>query len=283
MRFSCSATLARSLLATFCAGVLGCASAGAPAAARAGVRVLVYNIHAGKDAGGADSLAALAGLVRSTGADVVLLQEVDQGTNRSGHVDQPAVLAASTGLHATFGSALDFDGGKYGVAILSRWPIASDTLIHLPVTPVQTRAGGSHEPRGALRVVLATPEGPLTVFNTHLDASGDDRYRRQEADTITRLVARAREAGQTVIAGGDFNSTPESAVQAAVRGAGLRDAWTECGAGEGLTFPDKVPVKRIDYLFLTGGVRCSTARVVDTRISDHRPLLVELTFPASRQ
>jgi endonuclease/exonuclease/phosphatase family metal-dependent hydrolase len=58
-------------------------------------RVLVYNIHAGKDAAGIDNLTRVAELVRSTKADIVLLQEVDKGTRRSGNVDQPAVLAST--------------------------------------------------------------------------------------------------------------------------------------------------------------------------------------------
>ncbi len=255
--------------------------AGSTAGASAGtsVRVLVYNIHAGKDAAGVDNLAGVAQLVRTTGADVVLLQEVDQGTRRSGGVDQPAVLAERTGYHVAFGSALDYDGGHYGVAILSRWRIVRDTLIHLPVAPPQQRSGGSYEPRGALRVAITAPSGELTVLTTHLDASGDDRYRRQEAAIIARLVDDERRAGRTVFAGGDFNSTPESAVQVGLRAAGLRDAWTGCALGDGFTFPDDIPVKRIDYLFLTGSVRCAAARVVETRVSDHRPLLVELVIP----
>ena len=130
-------------------------------------RVLVYNIHAGKDAPGVGNLTRVAELIRSTNADVVLLQEVDKGTKRSGNVDQPAVLAAQTGFHVAFGSALDYDGGKYGVAILSRWPIVSDTLFHLPVAPPQDRGAGSMEPRGALRAIIASPKGPLAVINTH--------------------------------------------------------------------------------------------------------------------
>ena len=57
---------------------------------------------------------------------------------------------------------------------------------------------------------------------------------------------------------------------------GLRDAWTECGQGDGFTYPADAPAKRIDYLFLTGDLHCSAARVIDTQISDHRPVLVTL-------
>jgi endonuclease/exonuclease/phosphatase family metal-dependent hydrolase len=138
------------------AGAIACATSACTAARPASspqdapsARVLVYNIHAGKDAAGVPNLERVAELVRRTKADIVLLQEVDKGTKRSANVDQTAVLAAQTGFHGAFGSALDYDGGKYGVAILSRWPILSDTLFHLPVEPPQTRSGGSMEPRGA--------------------------------------------------------------------------------------------------------------------------------------
>ena len=265
------------------AGCVACASASparsGPVAAPATVRVLVYNIHAGKDATGADNLDGVTRVVRETGADIVLLQEVDRMTRRSRGVDQPATLAEKTGFHAAFGNTLHYDGGEYGIAMLSRWPIERDTLVPLPIDPPQERAGGSHEPRGALRAVIASPVGAITVFNTHLDPSQDDHWRRQEADRVHMLVNEARRAGaQLVVAGGDFNSTPESAVQHDVRAAGLRDAWLECGRGQGFTYPADSAVKRIDYLFLTGRIRCTAAEVVATRASDHRPLLVTLSI-----
>ena len=62
--------------------------------------------------------------------------------------------------------------------------------------------------------------------------------------------------------------------QRLLQGAHLRDAWIECGQGDGLTYPASAPVKRIDYLFLVGRLRCSSATVIESTISDHRPLLV---------
>lgn len=243
------------------------------------VRVVVYNMHAGKDAGGVDNLQRVVDFVRDAGADIVLLQEVDQGTRRSGGVDQPAVLAQRGGFHVAFGSALDYDGGKYGVATLSRWPITFDTLYRLPVDPPQERAGGSREPRGMLRADIASPYGVMSVFNTHIDASRDDTWRRQEAAVIVSTVTVARSTRPLVFLGGDMNSTPESAVQEMVRGAGLRDAFAECGRGTGLTFPSDSAVKRIDYLYLTAMARCARAEVPATQASDHRPLVVDVLLP----
>lgn len=243
------------------------------------VRVLVYNIHAGKDAAGVANLDGVVALIRETHADIVLLQEVDQLTRRSGLVDQPAVLATRTGFHVAFGSALDYDGGKYGVGTLSRWPIAFDTLYRLPVDPPQERAGGSREPRGLLRADIRSPFGMMAVFNTHIDASREDTWRRQEAQVIASIVGAARGSYPLVLLGGDLNSTPESAVQDILRKPGLRDAFAQCGRGTGLTYPADSAVKRIDYLYLTGAMRCARARVPVTRVSDHRPLVVEVLIP----
>jgi endonuclease/exonuclease/phosphatase family metal-dependent hydrolase len=269
------------VLAGCTATLAGCAAAGrAPREPESRViRVLVYNIHAGKDAKGVDNLERVGALVRETGADIALLQEVDRGTRRSGNVDQVARFAELTGLHTAFGKTLDYDGGKYGIAILSRWPFVADTLIHLPIEPPQLRSGVSYEPRGAHRVVIAMPGTRLTVINTHLDASREDNYRRQEARTIAALVASARAAGEQVLTGGDFNSEPASEVQVQLRGAGLRDAWTECGRGPELTYPADSAVKRIDYLFLTASMRCNTGEVLANQSSDHRAVLFTIAIP----
>lgn len=153
------------------------------------LRVLVFNIRAGKDAAGSPNLKAVADLVDPRDADVVLLQEVDRGTNRSGKVDQLQVLSDRSRLS--------------------------------PITPV--------------------------------------------------------------LLGGDMNAEPDSQVHKQVLAAGLCDAWTECGHGDGFTFPADKPVKRIDYLFLTGSLACTSARVIETKISDHRPLLVNVVRKPNRE
>ena len=53
------------------------------------------------------------------------------------------------GAHSVYGMNCVYQHGHHGNAILSRWPIIRDTLVHLPVDPPQERAGGSREPRGA--------------------------------------------------------------------------------------------------------------------------------------
>lgn len=233
------------------------------------VRVMVYNIHAGKDSVGIANLDRVADVVRSERADIVLLQEVDRKTTRSGDVDQVAELVRLTGLHGAFGKSLDYQGGEYGIAILSRWPISGETIIPLRIDPPQVRAGGSVEPRVALVVDIAVPRRRLRVLNTHLDASRDDRYRLQETEQLVTTIAQRHIA----LAGGDLNAEPDSRAHERMRAAGLRDAWLECGAGPPLTFPALLPVKRIDYLFLSGAATCNAATVLRSHASDHRAVL----------
>ena len=273
--------LTRLLLATGCIAGASCASAGR-AAPPAELRVLVYNIHAGTDAAGVDNLDRVAALVREAKADLVLLQEVDRLTTRSGRVDQLRELERRTGLHGAFGKTLDYQGGEYGIAVLSRWPVRRDTLVRLPVEPPQARAGGSYEPRGALVAWIDAPGRPLRVVNTHLDASGDDHYRRQEVARVradaTALAAVSSAGAPLVLVGGDFNAEPGTATHLTMTEGGFLDAWAACGgAGDGLTYSAARPVKRIDYLFVLGRAGCRAARVIASDASDHRPLLVTLT------
>lgn len=238
------------------------------------IRVLVYNIHAGKDAAGEDNLERVGRLVRESDADLALLQEVDRGTRRSGGVDQLAVLERRTGMHGAFGRTLDYQGGGYGVAVLARWPIVEDTLVRLPVRPARSRAGGSREPRGVLRVRLAAPFGPIEVLNTHLDAAAEDAFRLQEVETVLRVAGELREGEARILVGGDFNAEPGSPTIRRVLEAGWVDAWRECGGGNGRTYPAAEPAKRIDYLFLEPGATCAAAEVPASVASDHRPVLV---------
>jgi endonuclease/exonuclease/phosphatase family metal-dependent hydrolase len=252
----------------------GCATA---ERAEPSVRVMVFNIHAGKDAAGRPNLDDVAALIRSSAADVVLLQEVDRGTKRSGRVDQVQVLGDLTKYATAFGRSLDYDGGQYGIAALSRGVIAHPATESLPVRPPQARSGQSYEPRAALTLMTTSPLGPLQAINTHLDASRDEHYRLQEAARIVEIVTRLSAGPAPLVAGGDFNTEPGSETYGRLMAGGLRDAWKECGAGDGLTYPADKPVKRIDYLFLTAGLRCTHAEVLETTISDHRALLVTVT------
>lgn len=253
-------------------------AAPSPASAQradAAITVVTYNIHAGKDADGQPNLERVAALLDTLEAEVVLLQEVDRRTERSGGEDHLAELEQLTGLHVAFAKSLDYQGGEYGIGALSRWPIEGMRVLSLPTEPPLRRSNGSDQPLVALYIVIAAPAGRVHVVNTHLVAEGAGTNRKQQLVALLAHVRRLVPQGAPLIVGGDFNARPDSDEFAATTLA-LEDAWTACGApGAGHTFPAHAPDRRIDYLFLRG-LHCTRARVHGTMASDHRPLVAQV-------
>ncbi|HSJ26529.1 MAG TPA: endonuclease/exonuclease/phosphatase family protein [Longimicrobiales bacterium] len=263
----------------------GCASpamqAGAgpgPAPAGAGsLRVVTWNIFAGNDLDRQSNLAGVAAVLDSLGADFALLQEVDRGTTRSGGVDQPAVLAERTGMHVVFGRAMDFDGGEYGVAVLSRWPVLSFRVVPLDVDRPAELAERYYEPRVLLHVVADGPAGEVHVLNTHVDHGREPVFRHPQLFGLLAWVADSVPPGAVVVLGGDLNAMP-AAPEVRALGVAFTDAWRACGDGDGHTFRSDRPDRRIDYVLLAGA-HCTAARVLDSRLSDHRPVVVDVRRP----
>lgn len=234
------------------------------------LRVVSYNIHAGKDSEGRPSIPRVAALLDTLRADIVLLQEVDRGTQRSGGADQLGQLEHLTGLHGAFGKSLDYQGGDYGIGILARWPIDDATVLPLPADPPADRGEGAYEPRVALHAVVATPSGRMHVMNTHVGAERVGTYRRQELLALLARIHRRVPPAAPLIVGGDFNAQPHSDEVAAFDLV-FTDAWATCGTAGGWTFPSGEPTRRIDYVFLRG-IPCVDAQVPATTTSDHRPV-----------
>ena len=162
------------------------------------LRVLTYNIHHGEGSDGKFDYERLAGKIDELRPDVALLQEVDRGTKRAGGVDQAARLAELTGMESVFGRAMPYEGGEYGLAILSRFPIERFETYPLPFDFGQ-------EPRSLLRARIV-PDNGLPVFDcwaTHLCHQSEDSRVRQAKQI--RWVTREFDNAPAVLAG-DFNA-----------------------------------------------------------------------------
>lgn len=95
-------------------------------------RVVSYNIKHCRGNDGKVDLARTAGVIEELSADFVGLQEVDENAKRSGAVDQVAELGKRLNMFSAFGSFMDFQGGRYGLGILSKHPIRNITSVRLP-------------------------------------------------------------------------------------------------------------------------------------------------------
>ena len=114
------------------------------------------------------NLRLIAGKIRESGADVVALQEVDRGAERSKGVDMPDRLSEMSGLHHHYFIKIrDFEGGEYGTAILSRFPIHEAATLQYPVKVATQGTSCGY-------VVLDVNGWLVTVFNTHLSVESED-------------------------------------------------------------------------------------------------------------
>lgn len=234
------------------------------------LRVMTWNIHHGAGVDGRLDLERIAGLIRQAGVDLVALQEVDRGVQRTDRRDLPAELASLTGLACVFSNNFHYQGGEYGNALLSRLPISEWTNAHYRML----RDG---EQRGLLQAVVTCRGRPLRFFSTHLDYRPDGEERLAHVAAI-RAAVEAQPETPAIVAG-DFNETPDGGVHRAMTEF-LIDAWAEAGVGPGATYPSAKPVRRIDYVFVTPGwAVVESANVPETRGSDHAPLVVVLRVP----
>lgn len=235
------------------------------------MRVLSYNMHHGRGSDGKIDLKRIANVIRSTSADLVALQEVDRNTRRSGGVDQPAELARLTEMEAVFERNIEYQGGDYGNAVLSRLPIERHQNHALP-------SYYDGEQRGVLEVEVQLRERgpPLIFFATHLDHRRDDRERMASAKTIEELAGRHKNAA--LIVAGDLNATPDSRVIESFQRI-WRSATSE--ADPTPTFPAEMPKRQIDYVLYRPPDRWRVVevRVIDEPVaSDHRPILAVLEW-----
>lgn len=230
------------------------------------VRVMSYNIHHGEGLDQRLDLERIAKLIVDAKADIVGLQEVDRGMDRTQKRDLPAELAKLTGLQAHFEKNISIQGGEYGNAVLTRFPAKRVKNTHL-------KSFANGEQRGVLQLMLDVQGRELLFMNTHLDARRDPVEREHSVGELKQLASAA---GRTpVVLVGDFNAVPDSPAIATVREY-LTDAWTVIGKGDGFTIPVRKPTRRIDYIWITKDtVEPLRMEVLFSEASDHLPIIGE--------
>lgn len=233
---------------------------------RAVLKIMTYNIRHGAPIHKANDDIQLKGIAEAINAqkpDLVALQEVDSMTERA-PVDEAKELATLTGMYYFFSKTINFQGGQYGDAILSRFPILSKKHVELPMPDASGEAR-------ALGVVTVEPfHGVKINFAvTHLDLKKENRIAE-----INEIINISKQSEHPFILAGDFNATPPSE-EIKLLGSGFTFA---CSTNCPLTFPSDNPRFTIDYIvlnpdavkiFMVAGYKS----IENIEASDHLPLM----------
>lgn len=229
-----------------------------------------FNIRHGRGMDGKVNLERTADVLRNLTPDFVGLQEVDNKVRRSESVDQAEFLGKSLGMDHAFGKFMDYDGGEYGLAILSKHTIAKDMVVELP---------RGNEPRVALVVWAELPnKQQVAIVNLHFDWVRNDGFRFAQA---TELKTFLESLDVPYLLVGDFNDQRDSRTVRL-----LADNAVEAvkPIENRFTFPSDKPNIEIDFLFGSPAKRwefTNTQVVAETMASDHRPITTtfRLQFP----
>lgn len=212
------------------------------------LKVISYNIHKGFSLTQKFVLAEIREAIRTTGADVVFLQEV-QGENQkhlkkiSGWSDrQFEYLADSVWQHFAYGKNAIYGHGHHGNAILSKFPIQTWENLNL--------SNHRFEQRGLLHAEVNWNGSPLHLLCCHLDLSEFGRKRQ-----ISKIAERIRKTvpnDQRLILAGDFNDWRQRVTPYFSKELGLNEAFLTLKEQHAISFPAAKPFLRLDRMYYRG-------------------------------
>lgn len=239
------------------------------------LRVLSYNVHSQRD-----DVAALAEVVRSTRADVVIVQEAPRRFRWrykcAALADRLGLVVAAGGLPALGNLLLTNLRVRVRRTWCQRYPLTPGRHLRGAVF-AECAVGPAAAPSTA--TAPAPGEAWFVVAGTHLSTDPDERP--GQADRFRRELSAVR---LPVIVGADVNETPDGRAWGTIA-AGLTDAGLVTGCGDQATFPCADPRRRIDGLFVDERIEVLGYEVLDDertrRASDHFPIMADLRLPVA--
>lgn len=236
------------------------------------LKVMTYNIHHGANAANEDRLDELAQFIKSSGADLVGLQEVDSVCKRSGNVDQMKRLGELTGMYFAFVRHLAYDGGAYGQGMLSKYPITAIENYRITLL----KKDGPKDTRALISAKVTLPYQKQLIFaSVHFALDAPSRL-IQSDETINYL----RNNKIPVILTGDLNATPD---QKEI--VNLEKYFAKTDTEQRFTFPVDGASKKIDYIFVSKKFFKRTVNYKvfdDAKASDHLPAMATLELTAKK-
>lgn len=237
-------------------------------------RILSYNIHRAIGVDRRFRPERIVKIIANYDADIVLLQEVDEGAPRSRELDLAKELAIELGFpYRAVGHNVTLRKGRYGNATLSRFPILSERNIDLTID-LWKRRGCQH----TAIALEGRHDRRLDVFNLHLGLSAGQRARQIE------LLARSSEMtalspSAACLVGGDFNDWRSLLVPFLTQGMNFRSATDSATGRPLLTYPSFFPRGPLDRIYFRGPLVLDSAYRCRQRLSrvasDHLPIVAD--------
>ena len=228
------------------------------------VKLMSYNIRNTKGMDNVRNVQRTANVIINENPDVVAVQELDSMTTRSNQTYVLGELAERVQMHANYAPAISFQGGKYGIGILSKEQPLSIQTFPLP---------GREE----ARMLMVAEFEDYFFACTHLSLTKEDRLASLET-----IKKSASNSNKPYFLAGDLNDQPDSKfIQA------LKQDFQLLTDTKKPTFPAPEPTETIDYIAVwkhhANYFANLSAQVLEEPVaSDHRPITVTLRMAKNR-
>jgi endonuclease/exonuclease/phosphatase family metal-dependent hydrolase len=252
--------------------------------------------------------------LKSEKADILFLQEVDQDSTRSHHINEcQDITEAMDGYQSSFANNFKVAYIPYpwppigkvdsGILTLSRFQQTKSTRISLPCPfswPV--RLGNLKRCLLVNRIPIEDSDKELVLINLHLEAYDDGEGKAAQTKKLLKIMETERRKGNYVIAGGDFNQTFSNVDSSAYKPS---EDWTpgkldttEFGDGWNFCMDNETPTCRaldkvykgsdsndfsyfmLDGFIVSDNVKVSSVKTVNKNFknTDHNPVLLNVTL-----
>ena len=222
------------------------------------VKILSYNVRNCRGLDDSTDYKRVANIITRAAPDVVALQELDSATQRSNGIVALNELASFTKMYKTYSASIAYQGGKYGIGILTKAKPIKWKVVALP---------GREERRSLLIVELKD----FIICCTHFSLTAEDRI--ASVDIINEAL---KGFIKPIFIAGDFNAVKGSEVI-----GNMEKKWEMLNNPELPTIPADHPNKCIDFIFVakfTGNTFQTIRTIVEQEplASDHLPVWVEV-------
>jgi endonuclease/exonuclease/phosphatase family metal-dependent hydrolase len=208
-----------------------------------------------------NTLEKIIAFLRQQQADIIGLVEVDNGSYRSGKLNQAEEIARRLGHSHVFES-------KYGAESVAQQVPVMREQGNAFITNQQIQARGFHYFRdGIKRLVIELDFQEFTIFLVHLSLKY--RHRQQQLGELHALFQRV---DKPMIVAGDFNALwGDHELNLFLAATHLHNANVEGLA----TFPSHAPRRQLDFVLYSDGVRMQRFEVPRVSLSDHLPVVFD--------
>lgn len=236
------------------------------------IKVATYNIHKCVGIDRKYSPERIVDVLREVDADVVALQEVLCHSHLHDRDHQAQFIAEALGMDFRLGENRQINGGAYGNAILSRFPIEDHENYDISVK--------KYEPRGCLRSTISLNGHPLHFVNVHMGTSFFERRKQVHKMLAEHVLDHPELIGRRIVAG-DFNEWIDGVTTRLFR-SNFKSVDPRLHLGRARTFPGILPLVHLDHVYFDDSFRLRNASLHRSRTaliaSDHLPIVAEFEY-----